>query len=147
MLKNLGHSIYTVSQSLDFANPVLIVQFSLFLCPLCFLHIGRWIQRLSQIQVQCLWQNCIYYCVLWLRGRQCLVFTLFFHVSSCCSTVPTSMNSLGVTKGSYSNSVTLFSCINWNKCIGRHFALFIVFPAGIAYAGGEDKFLGFLFFY
>lgn len=78
MLKNLGHSIYTVSQSLDFANPVLIVQFSLFLCPLCFLHIGRWIQRLSQIQVQCLWQNCIYYCVLWLRGRQCLVFTLFF---------------------------------------------------------------------
>lgn len=110
-------------------NCTFMEQFSVFLCPLHFLEIGSWIQRVYQTEIQSLWEVYRWWCFLSSNGTWCLVL-LFFETSSSPCSMFRSMNSLELQNIRLDTPVLpLFSFVTWSNFISRDVSPHLLFAS------------------
>lgn len=87
------------------------------LCPLYFLQIDSWIQRFYSFRFIPFGKNIGSFVLIHNIHQVIMMSWLFFYVNSYCCPKLRSVNSLKVSKWWHSNSIILFSYINWNNFI------------------------------
>lgn len=123
ILKSLRYLTCRVSHGLDFTNCTHLVPFSMSFCPLHFLQVGIWLQRLDRLRFNFFGKS-VGGNVFFHHKAQTVQLCLFLWCCHCWGSLHRPFHSLGAAELGYPHSVipSLFICLI--ASIKRHFPSF-----------------------